>query len=168
MKIISPFKDYYDGISHQYRDNLVVYERKTLIFSPENQRRLPKISSYVTKVGEVEYKIDFSILGFCGVLYPVLVVSPTVFKGTSPYNKDQMGFYSFEEFSEFARKVGIRLNEKFLYWRHYSYYANDIRSIKNFFSNQENYAELKRYFELKNTPCFLYEEVNKKDIMVLN
>ncbi len=78
MKIISNFKDYYDGVVNTYGiDEHVIFIRDTKeLISKDINFKKPEIYRHTTqgKYSDLDHDIhyDFIYIGFCGLIYPCL------------------------------------------------------------------------------------------------
>jgi hypothetical protein len=68
MKIISPFKDYYDNASSRKIDDGIKYYRKTTT-DTINDKNIPRSS---TRNGYWSNGFDLNFIGFAGVVFPYL------------------------------------------------------------------------------------------------
>lgn len=155
MRIISNFHDYYDGVQKVDQDRQLVYNRRSKM--EELKVHIPFAHSH-HDTGPIEY--NQILIGFCGVLYPVLSLKAW-------NDKDRMrslaGVIAFnlQEVDSFAERT---LNEKNLaVYRGeskrplYLFYRTATRDrIKNLFDKQEETAGSYRHiFEQAQCPVFI-------------
>lgn len=106
MRLIKSFKDYYDSaVGHGYDPNIVYVRKESVHFlrhtgdwrkGYEDFGNLPNGSrgSYLN--------IDFRIIGFCGVLYPLVRATET--EHNAPYTDTTSFFYTYEDYQAWRRQ----------------------------------------------------------------
>ena len=167
MKIISPFKDYYDSVSHQYLDPLIRYMREQTVHDlSEKRRSLTSVHEYLVTAGDNRLSIKTSFLGFCGEIYPLVIVSwqenrNGIAKGI------QLGLYTKEEAMEFLKSFGIILEESRRAWRGWNI-GFSASSLTRHFELTESKDLLKSYFRQLNVPAFLVLEDSRKITLITN
>ena len=121
MKIISNFKDYYDGVAHNdYEKDQYKYIRERIPIlryfkSGPYSRAIKNIAApfsgfrYIYRDGG-SVDPSFHLLGYCGKLYPYLALHYSNHRALYPLlqgtGKERFYFYSFEEFQELIEKIG--------------------------------------------------------------
>lgn len=109
MRLISKYTDYYDGIIKSYYDNsgyLFVRDQRDLVIP--NCPYFGGNDDFSYK--DIRYHIYFNLIGFCGVIYPVIKLSSY---SSSMFNQlvDDY-FYSAEEFYNFIPVDKLKLVNK--------------------------------------------------------
>lgn len=92
MRIISPFKDYYDAIQSYYRDDLKFIREPKFLVQKGNS-----YSHGLFAPGKHRLYVDTEFIGFCGKVYHVLDVK-------IGYDKKHSYFYSAESFHKFFKE----------------------------------------------------------------
>lgn len=146
MRIISSFKDYYDGVMRTGMDREVVYVREkkdvqlkksfNIDFSTEDKR------TWSANGQTGSYTISTSFLGYCGTIYKIFMVT-----------SDDWGhiFYTYEEFKTFM--LDTKLGSKYdfgerRFWPSKYQKFNDIET-----------GEMVELFHQFQTPLFLLNHV---------
>jgi hypothetical protein len=177
MRIISKFKDYYDGVQYYGQDQELIYVRNKE-YTEENinlEKYLntsgqyfisldkPDIIHYPEKNIEQEHYCNL-ILGFCGELYRIHIIrvlDKRIWMDTKEsfaicYNQEELN--SFQEQTEYSKK------KKYSQWK--PRYVN-LREQDWF--NINNKEELQELFFKYNVPCFLISDSHKhKGNIILN
>lgn len=99
MRIISPYKDYYDCIQSQGQDQSFVYLRRTEEHDYGNSRNkwpFPKIHNN-WYFSDRDLCVAEAIVGFCGKIYPVIGLSKNS-------REDRIHCYSIEDVDEFIKE----------------------------------------------------------------
>lgn len=160
MKLISKFRDYYDGVTHQYRDEHILYirEQKEIEFARADFEKLPYVSeahhysNYLVSETRAEFLISFRIMGFCGKLYPFVAVKER-------FTDNRYFFYSFHSFNDFVTSAKLTLDHGIKRWRwSKGYDTTYLSEYVKFFNNRDHYTNLEAKFHELNAPCFLYRE----------
>lgn len=158
MKIISKFKDFYDSISHKYLDKEILYVRESKTLNVDS-KDIPNVARFAFRMGTdvPDYVFSLEIIGFCGRLYPVVVVSNSGISATK-YNKGMIGFFDIEDLKKFVHenKIPIREDRKYRLkiWRFHNY-QETVEDFERFFSNKENFNKLEGIFLEHNAPVFV-------------
>lgn len=167
MRIISNFKDYYDGAMKYGQDPFIVYERfsKTLDFNDDIYKiekdykwRWQKRSFFENF--SLEYKsFDSCVIGFCGKFYKMLKTADDKLKYF--YNAESVMKYVFSN----TRVTSV--NEKAIH--------SFKKQVKQFFAYnlKQTHTDLTNFittiFQDKNVPCFVVEPENRAKVnLVLN
>lgn len=154
MRIISKFKDYYDGVSSLGIDNSVHYLRETKVvpvdgiiskvLTSRNSYNLNNnYSSYTYRGNEVNsYKQTFMF--FCGTLYPILIINCTSKKLNSDIREI---IYGYDECLKFFKTNG-------------DYSAN---KLKNIYESLTNDIILNEHVKYSAPILFYHVEYNNKE-----
>jgi len=122
MKIISKYKDYYDGcVNSLGLDTTIIYNRINNIidYKTLNHYNLYFNNANIFKNGSIRY--NFNILGVCGKLYPLLIVQ--------------------------EHKIGQSIDFKYIYDRelivnffkeHYNIFYQKVKPIENYLTLVDN------------------------------
>jgi len=174
MLIVSNFHDYYDTISVYGVDKEYVYERKEKVlmgtFGKEDRNRghwayEEKYSK--TKSGiKTDYVVHKRVVGFCGKLYPVVVVEKKV--GTE--KAEQISFYSTEKVHSFFAKEKITLIDRLSYWSMRDFSTKSEKALNSFFEGSM-FKELKAEFQKNKCPVFIYgrfPSIGRSERLILN
>ena len=94
MRIISKFRDFYDGVMRTGMDREVVYVRET----KDVVLKEPLDIDFSTEHTSSYTKVELLFLGYCGTMYKVYVVQ-TSFPN---HKKTRNVFHSYEDFRDFA------------------------------------------------------------------
>lgn len=166
MRIISKFKDYYDGVQYYGQDQDLVYVRNKEYpdekINLENHFKTdghyfssiikPDIIQYPEKNIEQEYYDSF-ILGFCGQLYRGYIIKQ---EEKNPSNKLQVLkekffiCYNQDELNIFQKNKEYSKKQKKMWTTSYNRNKQNINYFE--INNQEQLQEL---FFKYNTPCFV-------------
>jgi hypothetical protein len=168
MRIISKFKDYYDGVQYYGQDLELVYVRDK--YYPEEKINLekylntpgnyfmsidkPYITQYPENRIEQEHYMNL-IIGYCGELYRVHVIhvkDETVWNNPKHsyilcYNEKQL--QEFQQVTEYSKRKSIRR------WNRY----RSLKAVDWFEINNKD--ELRELFYRYKTPCFIIRDSNK-------
>jgi hypothetical protein len=80
MRIISPFRDYYDGVQRQDQDRSLVYVRNpTQTIIQNGNSPFPSFSNSYWVRHDSNFTINPHFIGFCGVVYPALKLNKYTF-----------------------------------------------------------------------------------------
>src|SRR5258708_2529651 len=121
MLIVPKFHDYYDTASSFGIDKTCVYVRKSQCFVIKQYAPYP--SNYQSE--RFRFELYKRVIGFCGNLYPVLVVS----KLQASKVIEEQYFYSVDEAVTYFQKEGI------LERRYFSGMKEIKRELKIFFND---------------------------------
>jgi hypothetical protein len=169
MRIISKFKDYYDGVQYYGQDTELIYIRDK--YYPEEKIDLKKYLNtsghYFLNIdrpdiirhpeNNIEYEHYMNlIIGYCGELYRVHIIhikDDSIWNNTKHiytlcYNQEQLN--KFQEETEYSKK------KRYKQWK--SRYIN-LREQNWFEISNKN--ELKELFFKYKTPCFIIRDSNK-------
>ena len=132
MKIISTYKDYYDGVVNSVGiDNTIIYNRENKTINL-NSRRYFKLFSSSHKSNNY---FEFRILGVAGKLYPLVIVkdyAPS--HNTYIYDTDEIRQFHSENFNA--------------YWKRYT-------KIDDYFKQFDNDVELLNIFQTYKCKSFM-------------
>lgn len=152
MKIISSFVDYYDNVSHQYRDDSILFLREPRRENIKLDRtsRLP--IWHETVISSVRGELNFSVIGFCGHLYPILILN---IKDAQFKIIDSHYIYDIDTYETIMQKYGFRLPERHRFsWRLDSFNAAK-KNVSDFFQQEGFGPILKKEFERLRVATFL-------------
>lgn len=159
MLVISKFHDYYDTIAKLGVDKEYVYDRteKTIkgTFGKKDGIRghWPYDEEYgVTKANSTtKYSVHKMVIGFCGKLYPVIVVD----KKWSNDKEERYSLYTTDKVHEFFEKEKVSLEDKNRFWSMRDFSVKSKKSLDNFFAGSE-FKELELEFQRHKVPVFIY------------
>lgn len=152
MRLISGFTDYYDGALKYFAEDKV----NTYVRNREEIRNFARPLDYSRDYTSNHYKWPTNlhrimrVIGFCGKIYPVLIVEYVVPDNENPYfNKTVIEYcYTPEE----AIESELRAVERDKNTRVYNPTKHsDWDGIWKDLSNRKDYLEV---FQLHKTPCF--------------
>lgn len=149
MLIVSDFHDFYDTAATFGVDRTVVYNRKTELVAHKSGCYFPQTES--TKGVS---QIQKFVIGFCGVLYPII----SVYKHKTG---EHHCFFSAAECLEWAGD-GKKLKRSLIsmYWG--SFNLDDKRQVEHFFNPQTWNTSLLPLFSEYNTPIFFYGDISEE------
>lgn len=162
MKIVSKFKDYYDGVANSNVDKEIIYKRETsdvskIIFEKdktlcqskgEHFRLAQPVNGF-----EDEY-VQTIFLGFCGHIYKGLKVYPynRYLRGENQTGESKF-FWTAESFIEHAKKNYPSFDNK----KRFSYYEKfSTQKVVEEYFNETNSPQLEKLFFEYNVPVFTY------------
>lgn len=169
MKIVSKYKDYYDGIQSMGFDKSIVYVRhetvksvkkpksyKSYLQNSEDTLELDRINLETGDYKPNQEHIDCSELevGFCGKLYPAII-----FKHIK--NEKEIGkkvFYSTGSVLNYIKQ--LKKNYKSLYYRcsFYNYYLDEptTKFLDDYFEQKKYDNTYESWFQEFETPIFIF------------
>lgn len=171
MRIISKFRDFYDNVSHRYLDTAISFirEMRVLQFSP---RDFPEVRAVEIDDPKFDRTIHLGLelIGFCGKIYPVAVISTSLYDSQSldRLNKNMAGFYDIESLRAYCLDQDIPIQEgnskysKYLRFSWYRPYNDSFQGIERFFNSREDFSKLEALFSKYNTPYFVLREPNRR------
>jgi hypothetical protein len=173
VRIISKFKDYYDGVSGQYFDKEIIYLRESQDISVKRDD-FPRVQLITVRGAGREptgWTIGFDLIGFCGEIFPVVKMHFQA-TPTSPVTKAH-SFYNFQEFEEFVRGEGLPIEyDKYSRkWYYFSSYEASFDSVARFFENKDKFEKAKELFVRWNVPAFVIKCAvvdERKTVITLN
>lgn len=128
MRIISNFKDYYDGVAHQFFDKDLIYVRKEEIICDDIKEISKKLNLFSKDIRNptIHFCGTFdslycSIIFFCGKSYPFY----------HNYYIDKI-FFTKEEVLEYSE---LAIGKRLYNWHDSSYKANEIFALSEKSSN---------------------------------
>lgn len=172
MKIISRFRDYYDGISAQYLDTEILYFRKTQWpkFTPNELKyfRTFHLNQWDLKLDWMNYDIEEKLIGFCGMIYKVVVIA------TKDLKKEVLhAFYSFDEVAKFYLSNHLDPDPFDLRGRKYKRFflvesnpKRQLREIKHFFEVNIDYSRINGFFEKYQVPVFVLHSTKYPELEI--
>lgn len=102
MRIISKFRDYYDGVMKTGMDREVVYVRDAKDIPLEKPLQIGFTTKHTTSYSDGQksgsYTVWTTFLGYCGLIYKVYMVTGDL---------GRFAFYDYEEFKEFMLKYKL-------------------------------------------------------------
>lgn len=170
MRIISKFRDYYDGL--QRRDSELIWKRLSpFIGGPEEpimgmEDQPVKILNYVPLREELEFWpglfYRWFLLGFCGKVYFVTEIPRNSYPGPNPTPGELV--WSFDDWQKHQVKEIKKKNIS----------RKNLQLIKNFFI-QSPLPEVAELFEKYKTPLFFiqpthhrYPDIQKSSALFIN
>jgi hypothetical protein len=163
MKIISTFRDYYDSVSHQYLDKEIVYMRGQTMLNLDKAavEKYPRLDSHCRGFGDsTSMYTSAEIIGFCGKLYPVIVIK---------FGKLSGHFYSYETLEKFVieNELPLKAGKRRWYWRD-TYDLSLLVECKRFLENTEKFKAMEYLFGDHNAPVFLYRISDNRRQLIFN
>lgn len=176
MKLISSFRDYYDSISHQYLDKEILFirDQKTVSFSRKEADKFPTVtySGIRNPVGVNNSTVDLGmraeIIGFCGKLYPVIVVEKKL-QENQP-RKIISAIYTLSDFEQFVETEELSIAKRAFRWTWADGYDfGYLSEVKEFFESRTNNQNLESKFLELNVPYFVYRQrgVGSRDYQIV-
>ena len=145
MLILSKFHDYYDTAIAFGVDKTIIYRRKTEVVVDGNGY-FCESHIYIKNKRYIYTKL---IIGFAGVMYPVIMV-------------DNQYFYNKEDLLKHAADNKIPLQTK--WWDSLSRFPYTITALNDFFLH-DKHEECKEIFIKYKSPIFVYTKGNKYTII---
>jgi hypothetical protein len=145
MRIISKFRDYYDGVMKTGMDREVVYvrEREEIDLGREFE------IGFSTNRSGSYHKVETLFLGYCGEIYRVYVIE---FSGHPISASWKFVTYDYEEFKEVMMKWGFGSKYEFSEGR---WWAGNYQKFRDYDTNR-----FKDLFHKFQTPLFLITNVH--------
>ena len=191
MRIISKYKDYYDGIQSLGMDSKLVYERFDKVIGIAKLKNYKQFEnglweSYLTvqfinllgeKYKDYRIKTEFIPIGFCGKIYPCI--------SFLHLNKEEqikrVTTYSTEETIEYIQKIKDKFG-KIEYIEEYNQGCNPTENELNKYFNHKVYQQkYSEWFQEIEAPIFRFTEnpelkydmkqrrwLNKNDLIYVN
>jgi hypothetical protein len=181
MLIVSKFRDFYDTISVYGIDKTCVYERTsefikgTVQFTGRySDRGWPYAEQFEKSKNKIKYEYVSKkfVIGFCGKLYPVVVITKEEKKAQSS-KITKYCFYNAEEVTIYLEKEKLTENTTKRYVSFNDFSVERPQSLNNFF-NTDLFEPLQEEFHKNNCPVFVYgrfkqgDEIRPKDFLVTN
>lgn len=173
MLIVGKIHDYYDTAAVYGIDKTCIYVRNETVIPgkfkmPTRFNHWPHSEQFGTKGGGTSYDVDKYVIGFCGNLYPVVVIQKTVngeIERFSFYSAEKVdAFFTKEKFSP-TKETGRH------YWGTWDFSVRSKQGLNNFF-DVTHYKKLEEEFHKNKCPVFVYGEFTytdtKKPYLVLN
>ena len=165
MLIVRTWVDFYDSVSAFGIDKTCVYNRKTEVVKSSRDSNWkerffisPNKKKIIFKHLPVEerflvYSIENVVVGFCGMLYPAVVINKND-KKTYCYSPSEVLNYFAKE------KVNLRSFARRWYWNG-DFSIKSEKGLNNFFDSN-CWGGLLDVFSEFRVPCFLYSGINEK------
>lgn len=153
MRIISSYHDYYDGVQAHGQDKRIVYIRNTVNHKLD---KYPFIK--VANSGGAGFHVNSCVIGFCGSLFPLLVLSgskfgePTKTKpcygidGVDTFLKENLNDKDYEKYDE---GTYFNLNN---WWKNQILYSYNRKSFIKYFEQATKNDDLFRKY---NSPIWI-------------
>jgi len=148
VKIISKFKDYYDGVGSLYQDKTPLYLRHT---REVKKKGITKHYNSV-RVDKQDYSYRCEVIGFCGKIYLYTIVT------ADDIYMDKV-FYDYEELDKILQ-LG-----KSQRWNRYWGKPKSLKKIYESYAKSEDFLSI---FKEHNVPCFATYTKNGERDLVLN
>ena len=150
MRIISKFKDYYDGVMRTGMDREVVYVRE----NKEIELKEDFGFDFSTSESGNLYEVKLLLLGYCGQIYKVMDLTYQVKSKvlTNVYDKYRKVFFDYEEFKKFMTERGLCRQWDF----ESSYWGGKFHKFNKFVP-----FKLLELFHRYQTPLFLVSHKTK-------
>lgn len=117
MRIISGFVDYYDGVGNIFRDDCPIFVRQSRLMTNEEDSAIAKVvmeicdrSLYRTTRNSFKKHFSdsiynrFSLVFFCGKIYPLITVSITSLTNA------ETKLYTFDAYENYIKSCNKKLN----------------------------------------------------------
>ncbi|MEL6988137.1 MAG: hypothetical protein AAGK97_09930 [Bacteroidota bacterium] len=167
MRIISKYKDFYDGAQSFGVDLSIVYTRFQKVVEPKGLHQFAKFHenyvSDVPRLGSIYLKgiydkskdtifIDFCTIGFCGKLYPFV----SLYKEHEDSVLWKKNYYSFEKLFAYLEK--LKSNYPNLTLGSYYYRSSNInkQEFKKFFESSVFQKDYTQWFQELKAPSFVF------------
>lgn len=161
MRIISKFKDYYDGaLRHSGGGDKTIPLIRTNSMVKIEDLYCPAFTSDIEILPQSKKDyigVSSGTVGFCGIEYPYIHLNYEKYVG-----KDDNGIYDVKEYSGkyIYNLESFKKETKNYSFKYYGRYTNDNEKIKEYVYNnvekylQRNHTYLNDYFKKLNTPYF--------------
>lgn len=161
MLIVSDFHDYYDSVSSLGIDKKCPYQRKQVKTEVRFPREVISPAMYNEyERGGFKYKIRYRLLGFCGKIYPVVIVEKSTY--FNPEILDQEFFYEEKPLAQYLTSLKITPKQYKRWWQD-RYTIEVVDGLKKFF-NPSSWDHFLPYFQTHKVPIFMIG----RDFYVLN
>lgn len=164
MKIISPFRDYYDSAMIYFDDSILLKRKTEQIYLGDIGVSMPHridrvATSYVGNTNPLSRVAAIDYLYFCGKVYPLF----SIFNSKSHWKKvnskltqidnrsDRVYFSSFDELFKACEREGMRINHSF------GQPKNHIEKIKERLARLEDQEISADIFRNVGAPYFILE-----------
>lgn len=145
MRIISNFKDYYDGVMKQGMDREVVYVREN---KDVDLGRTLDLGFSTTHTGSY-HSVETLFLGYCGAIYRVYVIATSRRSGFQDW---RYVTYNYEDFKSIMIEHGFGSKYEFSENR---WWPGSYQRFRDFDTNK-----LKDLFHRFQTPLFLIHNIH--------
>lgn len=177
MIIASKFRDYYDSISTYGIDKTCVYQRAEFVLKGEFEVPGNRWSHWpyeeefakVKSGAKSTYRVSKFVIGFCGNLYPVVIIEKE-----KKDKKETFAFYNVGKILAFIAKENIDVEPRYSYYSSREFTIKSESSLKNFF-DVTNFSKLKDQFHNHLCPVFVYGRfsttesgIRKTEKLILN
>lgn len=160
MRIISPFKDYYDGVQKSIQVDLTISYVRNLITQKLDKWIFPSFGK--NKNSSISYSdrlASVSVVGFCGKIYPLLECTTVQRNILNSEDLPTINIYSKQEADKFFSKYTKN------YERSNSIYGVNKNIVNSFFDeckvNQNKYRDM--FLDLR-VPIFIARWSKSKNI----
>lgn len=162
MKIITKFKDYYDGCNYDHSIQSGIYERHTRVIPTNNWIEM---SNQLISNNKDAFSLCTGVIGFCGKIYPYVYFRD----GNLSYGEVKTQFiYSYEDFEPIREMLIEREGKRNRWHWHYDLLSDKKTDAENWFKgefsevtksfhytkNKKNILNLKDIFYENRVPCF--------------
>jgi hypothetical protein len=144
MRVISKFKDYYDGVMKTGMDREVVYVRENKEIELEESYGV----DFSTQNSPRYSNIELVILGYCGKIYKIYTVTTSL-----NTEKEKHVFHDFESFRKFMMRYQIASKWDFEKRR---YYPSDYQKFEAL-----DGSRLIELFHKYQTPLFIVSHIHR-------
>lgn len=171
MKILSDFKDYYDGINASFHDDIEpVYRRLTnyIHLSGQGKKEEQEIQNALLPIVSLQKQLPASFLCFCGKVYPFF----SLYHGYSVELGKHIGYVFYYDFEAYLKALLDKIQSDHLHGRPNLAEYNELASDKKRYA-WDNRVQLNRAFfrdvyptldrsindatfRFFKTPCFIY------------
>lgn len=171
MLIVSKFRDYYDTASIYGIDKTCVYKRLEQIINKAEKSYershwpLEEEFEIIKASGCYKYKIFKYVIGFCGDMYPVVIIYKSM-----PMGSDIFSFFSNDKLKQFLVDEKVPTRTRYSWYGEKEFKVASDKGMSNFF-DQNTWIKLKKYFADHHCPIFVYGrtyEDPRKTSLVLN
>lgn len=157
MYILSDFHDYYDTCSSLGIDKQCPYQRKKVEYEHKLGRSTdtPSVGSeyLVRKNGRhYKYKIFYRLVGFCGKIYPVVLVEKYGLSG-SESGATISFFFNPGELLDHLSEEKVQYKQSRWYWRS-DHTLDSVSGLASFF-NPDTWKHFLVYFQKHKVPIFI-------------
>ena len=111
MKIISPFKDYYDHAVYGTYSDAPIFRRE---YTTQENIKIPdSVKTFANAHVRLHYDLNIHVLNLCGILYPIYTVHGKFFSTTDQVQKYIDNYVPESEYADTRRSLNrIILNRR--------------------------------------------------------
>lgn len=169
MKIVSPFKDYYDGVQAFGVDEKLVYRRAQKSQPADTLPDFANISDAICKTmpefqhlyteanaqeAATRIDIDYAWVGFCGKLYPFVR-----FVHCAQGNAETTAtYYNANKVFAYLHQLEARFNRLSYHTEFYSCRKPTEKELSDFFKCSAFAFHYPAWFQALQTPCFIVND----------